>query len=68
MRVFLESNDRCCVIDHPGGQVAMRVNLQSDRNIFADNSPDMLQHVSLTIRVAIGNHGAVHAQRHSIHR
>ncbi len=66
MRVFLKTDDQVGGGQHGGRQVAMRVDLERDDRIVAQDVAGPRHQIALAIVIPIGDHRAVHRQHDDI--
>ncbi|MNT02437.1 hypothetical protein D3C72_1369340 [compost metagenome] len=66
--ILLEQHQHRGLLHHQWRQVRMRVQFCAHGHIGADQLAHAAQDVAFAIVIAIGDHGAVQAQQHHVHR
>ena len=68
VRILLEGHQHVGLFDHRRAQVVVRVELGADHHLRPDDGAHALQQVALAVVVAVGDHRAVQAEQHHVHR
>ena len=68
MRVFLVAHQNVGTVEHQRAQVAVQVELRTDRAFRADDRADPGQQVAFAVVVAVGHHRAMHVDQYGVER
>ena len=68
VRILLEGHQHVGLFDHRCAQVVVRVEFGADHHLRPDDGAHALQQVALAVVVAVGDHRAVQAEQHHVHR
>ena len=68
VRILLERDQQVGKSHHVLAQVAVRVELGADHDLWADDAAHALEQVAFTVVIALRDHRAVQAEQHHVHR